>query len=63
MKNKFNYYEIVKVRSPKEELTEINGESVDNIDEDITTVGTLRSEERVTSQDDSSCPGTPLFTG
>lgn len=25
MKNKFNYYEIVKVRSPKEELTEING--------------------------------------
>ena len=45
------------------ELTEINGESVDNIDEDITTVGTLRSEEKVTSQDDSSCPGTPLFTG
>ena len=45
------------------ELTEINGESVDNIEEDITTVGTLRSEEKVTSQDDSSCPGTPLFTG
>ena len=44
-------------------LTAIEGESVSQLDYDLTTSGTLKSAQKVSSQNEDSCPESPLFTG
>ena len=44
-------------------LTAIEGESVSQLDYDLTTSGTLKSAQKVSSQKEDSCPESPLFTG
>ena len=44
-------------------LTQIDGEPTTDAEIDITTEGTLKSAEKLESQEESSCPATPLFTG